>query len=96
MRERGPSCVGENFNKKCLDKFLFLENNYYVYDMEQAVILKKDLFSQVGKVNVPKGTMVIYSSSMRAVKLTLKSNRSDLWIGVREKDIKIIGWKTIK
>jgi hypothetical protein len=33
---------------------------------------------------------------MRAVKINGKSNKSDLWIGVREKDIKIIGWKTIK
>jgi hypothetical protein len=64
--------------------------------MEQAAILKKDLVSKIGKVTVSKGAVKIYSSSMRAIKLTVKSNRSDLWIGVREKDIKIIGWKTIK
>ena len=64
--------------------------------MEQAVILKKDLVSKVSGVRVSKGTMVIYSSSMRAIKLTVKSNTSDLWIGVRERDIEIIGWKTIK
>jgi hypothetical protein len=33
---------------------------------------------------------------MGAVKVNSKSNKSDLWIGVREKDIEIIGWKTIK
>lgn len=64
--------------------------------MEQAVILKKDLVSKVSGVRVTKGTMVIYSSSMKAVKINTKSNMSDLWIGVREKDIEIIGWKTIK
>ena len=64
--------------------------------MEQAVILKKELRSKVSGVVVPKDTVVIYSSSMRAVKINLKSNMSDLWIGVKEKDISIIGWKTIK
>jgi len=64
--------------------------------MEQAAILKKELRSKVSGVIVPKDTVVIYSSSMRAVKINGKSNKSDLWIGVREKDIKIIGWKTIK
>jgi len=64
--------------------------------MEQAAILKKELRSKVSGVVVPKDTIVIYSSSMRAVKVNSKSNRSDLWIGVREKDIEIIGWQTIK
>ena len=64
--------------------------------MEQAAILKKDLRSSISGVIILKGTFVIYSSSMRAVKVNSKSNRSDLWIGVREKDIEIIGWKTIK
>ena len=64
--------------------------------MEQAAILKKELRSKVSGVVVPKDTVVIYSSSMRAVKINGKSNKSDLWIGVREKDIKIICWKTIK
>ena len=86
----------EALTKKCLDKFLFLEWYYYVCITEQAAILKKDLVSKIGKVTVSKGAVVIYSSSMRAIKLTVKSNRSDLWIGIREKDIKIIGWKTIK
>jgi hypothetical protein len=64
--------------------------------MEQAAILKKELRSKVSGVVVPKDTIVIYSSSMRAVKVNSKSNRSDLWIGVKERDIEIIGWKTIK
>ncbi len=64
--------------------------------MEQAVILKKDLRSSIRGVIILKGTFVIYSSSMKAVKVNTKSNRSDLWIGVREKDIKIIDWKPIK
>lgn len=64
--------------------------------MEQAVILKKELRSKVSGVVVLKDTVVIYSSSMRAIKINVKSNTSDLWIGVREKDIKIIGWRTIK
>jgi len=33
---------------------------------------------------------------MNAVKTGYKSNKSDLWIGVREKDIEIIGWQKIK
>lgn len=64
--------------------------------MEQAAILKKDLVSKIGKVTLRKGTVAIYSSTMRAIKLTVKSNTSDLWIGVKEKDVEIIGWKTIK
>ena len=64
--------------------------------MEQAAILKKELRSKVSGVVIPKDTVVIYSSSMRAVKINLKSNMSDLWIGVKEKDIKIIDWKPIK
>ena len=64
--------------------------------MEQAVILKKELRYKVGSVVIPKNTIVIYSDTMRAVKINSKSNRSDLWIGVREKDIEIIGWKKIK
>ena len=64
--------------------------------MEQAAILKKELRSKVSGVVVPKDTIVIYSDTMRAVKINSKSNRSDLWIGVGEKDIEIIGWKKIK
>jgi len=64
--------------------------------MEQAAILKKELRSKVSGVVIDKDTVVIYCDKMRAVKVNSKSNRSDLWIGVREKDIKIIGWKTIK
>ena len=86
----------KTLTKKCLVKFLFRRYNCYIYGMEQAVILKKELRSKVSGVVVPKNTVVIYSSSMRAVKINGKSNKSDLWIGVREKDIKIIGWKTIK
>jgi hypothetical protein len=86
----------ETLTKKCLDKFLSRKYNCYIYGMEQAAILKKDLRSKVSGVVVPKDTVVIYSSSMRAVKINVKSNTSDLWIGVRERDIKIIGWKTIK
>jgi hypothetical protein len=64
--------------------------------MEQAAIVKKELHSKVSGVVVPKDTIVIYSSFMRAVKVNSKSNRSDLWIGVKERDIEIIGWKTIR
>lgn len=64
--------------------------------MEKAAILKKELVSRVSGVRVPKGTMVIYSDSMGAVKINSKSNKSDLWIGVREKDIKIVNWLRIK
>ena len=64
--------------------------------MEQAVILKKEIRCPIGGVTVPKGTTVIYSSSMKAVYINTKSNMSNLWIAVSEKDIKIIGWKTIK
>ena len=63
--------------------------------MEQAAILKKDLRSSISGVIILKGTFVIYSSSMKAIKVNTKSNRSDR-IGVREKDIKIIDWKPIK
>jgi len=64
--------------------------------MEQAVILKKEISSLIGGVTILKGTTVIYSSYMKAVKVNSKINRSDLWIRVKERDIKIIGWKTIK
>jgi len=64
--------------------------------MEQAVILKKELRSKVSGVVIAKDTIVIYCDKMRAVKAGSKSNRSDLWVGVREKDIEIIGWKKIK
>ena len=64
--------------------------------MEQAVILKKELRSKVSGVVIAKDTIVIYCDKMRAVKVGSKSNKSDLWVGVREKDIEIIGWKTIK
>lgn len=64
--------------------------------MEQAAILKKELRSKVSGVVVPKDSVVIYCDKMGAVKINSKSNKSDLWIGVREKDIEIIGWKTIK
>lgn len=64
--------------------------------MEQAAILKKELRSKISGVVVKKDTVVIYSNVMRAIKINVKSNTSDLWIGVREKDIQIIGWKTIK
>lgn len=96
MRERGPRAWDKSLKKKCLAKFLFPVYNYYVYDMEQAVILKKEIRCLIGGVTVPKGTTVIYSSSMKAVNINTKSNMSNLWIAVREKDIKIIGWKTIK
>ena len=64
--------------------------------MEQAVILKKEIHCLIGGVTVPKGTTVIYSSSMKAVNINTKSNMPNLWIAVKERDIKIIGWKTIK
>jgi hypothetical protein len=79
-----------------LSKFLFLNYSSYVYDMEQAAILKKELRSKVSGVVIDKDTVVIYCDKMRAVKIGSKSNKSDLCVGVREKDIEIIGWKTIK
>jgi hypothetical protein len=33
---------------------------------------------------------------MKAIKAGSKSNKSDLWIGVKPKDIEIIGWQKIK
>jgi hypothetical protein len=79
-----------------LSKFLLLNKSSYIYDMEQAAILKKELRSKVSGVVVPKDSVVIYCDNMRAVKVGSKSNKSDLWLGVRERDIEIIGWKTIK
>jgi hypothetical protein len=79
-----------------LSKFLFRKNNSYVYDMEQAVVLKKELRSRVSGVVIAKDTIVIYCDKMRAVKSGSKSNKSDLWIGVSQKDIEIIGWQKIK
>jgi hypothetical protein len=64
--------------------------------MEQAVILKKELRSKVCGVVIAKNTIVIYCDKMRAVKAGSKSNRPDIWVGVREKDIEIIGWEKIK
>ena len=64
--------------------------------MEQAVILKKELRYKVGSVVIPKNTIVIYCDRMGAVKVGSKSNKSDIWFGVSEKDIEIIGWKKIK
>jgi hypothetical protein len=64
--------------------------------MEQAVIVKKNLLSKVGSVVIPRNTIVIYCDKMRAVKAGSKSNRPDIWVGVREKDIEIIGWEKIK
>lgn len=64
--------------------------------MEQAAILKKEIHSRVSGVTVGKDTVVIYCDKMKAVKTNTKNNKSDLWIGVREKDIEIIGWKRIK
>ena len=56
--------------------------------MEQAVILKKEIRCLIGGVTVPKGTTVIYSSSMKAVNINTKSNMSNLWIAVRERILK--------
>jgi hypothetical protein len=64
--------------------------------MEQAAILKKELRSRVSGMTIAKDTIVIYCDKMKAVKAGYKSNKSDLWIGVREKDIEIIGWQKVK
>jgi len=64
--------------------------------MEQAVIVKKNLLSKVGSVVIPRNTIVIYCDKIGAVKVSSKSNRSDLWVGVSERDIEIIDWKKIK
>jgi hypothetical protein len=64
--------------------------------MEQAAILKKDLVSKVRGIRIPKDTMVIYSTSMRAVKVNSKSNKSELWIGIKENDIDLVGWLRVK
>jgi len=64
--------------------------------MEQAAILKKELRSRVSGMTIAKDTIVIYCDRMKAIKSGSKSNKSDLWIGVREKDIEIIGWQKIK
>ena len=64
--------------------------------MEQAVIVKKNLLSKVGSVVIAKDTVVIYCDKMRAVKVASKRNKSDIWFGVSERDIEIIGWKKIK
>jgi hypothetical protein len=64
--------------------------------MEQAVILKKELRSRVSGVVIAKDTVVIYCDKTRAVKVASKRNKSDIWFGVSERDIEIIGWKKIK
>jgi hypothetical protein len=64
--------------------------------MEQAVIVKKNLLSKVGSVVIPRNTIVIYCDKIGAVKVASKRNKSDIWFGVSERDIEIIGWKKIK
>lgn len=64
--------------------------------MEMAVILKRDLTSKVAGITIPKGTMVIYSEIMNAIKTEATSRRSEVWIGVRKKDFSIVGWKQVK
>ncbi len=64
--------------------------------MEHAAILKTSLRSRISGVTVEKDTVVIYCDKMKAIKAGSKSNKSDLWIGVKPKDIEIIGWQKIK
>ena len=88
---------GKNYLiKKCLVKFLLPKCYYYLYSMEQAVTIKRELVSKVSGVRIAKGSIAIYSSTMRAVRVNTKSNKSDLWIGVRENDISIIDWIHVK
>jgi hypothetical protein len=65
--------------------------------MESAVILKRDLKSRVAGITIPKGTVVIYSETMRAIKSDYNNNKSQVWIGAREgKDFKFVGWVQVK
>lgn len=61
-----------------------------------AVILKRDLTSRVANITIPKGTMVIYSDTMRAIKTEATSRKSEVWIGAKEKDFKYVGWVQVK
>jgi lipopolysaccharide export system protein LptA len=64
--------------------------------MEMAVILKRDLTSRVANVTLRKGSMVIYSDKMRAIKTKASSRKSEVWIGAKEKDFTIVGWIKVK
>ena len=65
--------------------------------MELAVILKKDLTSRVAGITIPKGTMVIYSEIMRAIKTEVSNRKSEVWIGAKVgKDFKYVGWVQVK
>jgi hypothetical protein len=88
--------VGEIKIKKVLSKFFYLIRDYYLCNMEMAVILKRDLKSRVANVTLRKGSMVIYSDKMKAVKTEVSSRRSEVWIGAKEKDFIIVGWKQVK
>jgi hypothetical protein len=64
--------------------------------MIMAVILKKNLVSRVANLTVPKGTMVLYSGAMGAIKTGTNSRRSEIWIAAKEKDFTVVGWIRVK
>ena len=93
----GPRTRERNKFGKKLSTFFYLRKDSYVCNMEMAVILKRDLVSRVANITIPKGAMVIYSDTMRAVRTEATSRKSEVWIGAKEgKDFKYVGWVQVK